>query len=80
MTERFVIRVMNLAEDTNEDKIEGQLNNQGLKSKCIWIARYPSGLCAGYAFIDFETKEEMLRAKEHFRWVDVIEATQKDSI
>lgn len=33
MTGRFVIRVMNLAEDTNEDKLEQQLNDQGLRSK-----------------------------------------------
>jgi RNA recognition motif-containing protein len=74
MSERFLIRVMNLNEHTNEDKLEEILNQESLKSKHIWIAKYPNGSCAGYAFIDFKNEDDMLRAKELFTWADVIKA------
>lgn len=59
MTQRYVVRVLGIPESYTKDTFEQELLKHQVAFKSVWFATEGAGVCAGFAFIEFESRENM---------------------
>jgi hypothetical protein len=64
--ERYVVRMFNIPDDITKVEFEENLHNRDLKYNKVYFASTNGQSSAGFAFIDFDTREQMNEFKSVF--------------
>lgn len=64
--ERYVVRMLNIPNNITKAEFEQDLCNHNLKSKKIYFASINGRTSAGFAFIEFDDREQMNLFKSCF--------------
>lgn len=68
--ERFVIRMFNIPDDITKTEFEKNLSNRDLKYRKVFFASHNGQSSAGFAFIEFDTREQMNLFKSYFNRIE----------
>jgi hypothetical protein len=58
---RYMIRLLDLEEDFQKQRIEAILNNVDVQFIEIWVAMNREGKCAGFGFVEAHSAEDVER-------------------
>lgn len=65
--ERYIVRMLNIPDNLTQVKYEENLNNRNLTYKKIYFASRNGELSVGFAFIEFDTRDQMDMFKTYFK-------------
>lgn len=68
--ERFVVRMFNIPDDMTKTEFEKNLCNRELEYRKVFFASHNGQLSAGFAFIEFDTREQMNLFKSYFNRIE----------
>lgn len=63
---RYVVRMLNIPDNLTQVELEQNLRNRELKCSRIYFASTNGQTSAGFAFIEFNTREQMELFKSNF--------------
>ncbi len=64
--ERFVLRMLGIPDNLTQIEFEQNLHNHDIKWKKIYFSSSNGQTSAGFAFIEFDTREQMNAFKSNF--------------
>lgn len=64
--ERYLVRMFNIPDNMTKKELEDQFVSRDLSYKCIFFSSHDGQTSAGFAFIEFYSREEMNLFKIHF--------------
>lgn len=64
--ERYVVRMLNIPDKMTQPIFESQLSQYNLKFNKVYFASHDGTTSAGFAFIEFNSRDQMGVFKMHF--------------
>lgn len=64
--ERYLVRMFNIPDTLTKQELDDQFVSQNLKYKKVFFASQNGFTSAGFAFIEFDSREDMNLFKIHF--------------